>query len=69
MSTPPSLFSNADFKSSIVLIILGDVFQVPVGDLFAAAIWPGLTLVAAYIIFILIVSYVKKIPFSIRHLS
>ncbi len=45
---------------SIVLIILGDVFQVPVGDLFAAAIWPGLTLVAAYILFILIVSYFKK---------
>ncbi len=45
---------------SIVLIILGDVFQVPVGDLFAAAVWPGLALVAAYIIFILIVSYFKK---------
>ncbi|MFT4835375.1 MAG: tripartite ATP-independent transporter DctM subunit [Psychromonas sp.] len=45
---------------SIVLIILGDVFQVPVGDLFKAAIWPGLTLVAAYIIYILIVSYLKK---------
>ena len=45
---------------SIVLIILGDVFQVPVGDLFQAAIWPGLALVAAYILFILVVSYVKK---------
>ncbi|PKH01947.1 C4-dicarboxylate ABC transporter [Psychromonas sp. MB-3u-54] len=45
---------------SIVLIILGDVFQVPVGDLFKAAVWPGLTLVAAYIIYILIVSYLKK---------
>ncbi len=45
---------------SIVLIILGDVFQVPVGDLFQAAIWPGLSLVAIYILFILIVSYVKK---------
>ncbi|PHO09550.1 C4-dicarboxylate ABC transporter [Malaciobacter canalis] len=45
---------------SIVLIILGDVFQVPVGDLFKAAIWPGLTLVAAYILFILIVAFVKK---------
>jgi len=45
---------------SIVLIILGDVFQVPVGDLFKAAVWPGLTLVAAYIVYILIVSYVKK---------
>ena len=45
---------------SIVLIILGDVFQVPVGDLFQAAIGPGLALVAAYIAFILVVSFVKK---------
>ena len=45
---------------SIVLIILGDVFQVPVGDLFQAAIWPGLALVGAYILFILVVSFVKK---------
>jgi tripartite ATP-independent transporter DctM subunit len=45
---------------SIVLIILGDVFQVPVGDLFQAAIWPGLTLVGAYIIYILTVSYLYK---------
>ena len=29
---------------SIVLIILGDVFQVPVGDLFKAAIWTGFSL-------------------------
>lgn len=45
---------------SIVLIILGDVFQVPVGDLFASAIGPGLTLVAAYILYILVLSYVNK---------
>ncbi len=45
---------------SIVLIILGDVFQVPVGDLFQAAVWPGLSLVIAYIIYILIYSYIKK---------
>ena len=45
---------------SIVLIILGDVFQVPVGDLFHAAVGPGLTLVAAYIVYILIISHVKK---------
>ena len=45
---------------SIVLIILGDVFQVPVGDLFQAAIWPGLALVVGYILFILIVSFFKK---------
>lgn len=45
---------------SIVLIILGDVFQVPVGDLFAAAIIPGLTLVAIYIFYILMIAYLKK---------
>lgn len=45
---------------SIVLIILGDVFQVPVGDLFKAAVWPGLALVGAYILFILLVSFFKK---------
>jgi len=42
---------------SIVLIILGDVFQVPVGDLFKSAVWPGLMLVAAYILYILVVAY------------
>ncbi|NVJ53078.1 MAG: TRAP transporter large permease subunit [Campylobacteraceae bacterium] len=45
---------------SIVLIILGDVFQVPVGDLFSAAVGPGLALVVAYILFILVVSFLKK---------
>ena len=45
---------------SIVLIILGDVFQVPVGDLFLAAFWPGLSLVLCYVIYILIIAYFKK---------
>ena len=45
---------------SIVLILLGDVLGVPVGDLFQAAIWPGFVLVAAYIIYILI--YAKLNP-------
>ena len=45
---------------SIVLIILGDVFQVPVGDLFQAAVWPGMSLVIAYILYILIIAYFKK---------
>ena len=39
---------------SIVLIILGDVFQQPVGDLFQAAVAPGLILVACYIVYILV---------------
>ncbi len=38
---------------SIVLIILGDVFQQPVGDLFKAALLPGLILVGCYILYIL----------------
>jgi len=45
---------------SIVLIILGDVFQVPVGDLFKAAIWPGISLVVSYMIYILVVAYLHK---------
>jgi tripartite ATP-independent transporter DctM subunit len=44
---------------SIVLIILGDVFQEPVGDLFKAALWPGLSLVAFYVVYIVIVTLVK----------
>jgi tripartite ATP-independent transporter DctM subunit len=45
---------------SIILIILGDVFQEPVGDLFRAALWPGLSLVAFYIAYIVIITMVKK---------
>jgi len=45
---------------SIILIILGDVFQVPVGDLFMAAFWPGLSLVLFYVIYIAIITYFKK---------
>ncbi len=44
---------------SIVLIILGDVFNVPVGDLFKAALFPGLVLVAAYVAYILVVAYLN----------
>jgi len=45
---------------SIVLIVLADVFQLPVGDLFKAAVMPGLTLVGVYIVYILIVSFLDK---------
>ncbi|MCP4041848.1 MAG: TRAP transporter large permease subunit, partial [Gammaproteobacteria bacterium] len=45
---------------SIVLIILGDVFQQPVGDLFKAAFWPGLSLVAIYVVYILIVTGLNR---------
>ena len=45
---------------SIILIILGDVFQEPVGDLFKAAFWPGLSLVLFYVIYIVIITTIKK---------
>ena len=45
---------------SIVLIILGDVFQQPVGDLFKAAVLPGLILVGLYILYILVVAFINK---------
>ena len=45
---------------SIILIILGDVFQEPVGDLFKAALWPGLSLVVFYMAYIIIIALIKK---------
>ena len=45
---------------SIVLIILGDVLGVAVGDLFKAAVMPGLILVGSYILYVLIVSHYNK---------
>ncbi|GAB7220208.1 TRAP transporter large permease [Vibrio comitans] len=42
---------------SIVLILLGDVLGVPVGDLFKAALWPGLVLVIAYVLYIAIYAF------------
>lgn len=42
---------------SIVLIILGDVFQQPVGDLFKAAVGPGLMLVGCYLAYILLIGF------------
>jgi len=44
---------------SIILIILADVFKLPVGDLFQAAIIPSVFLVCAYIVYILVVSYLN----------
>lgn len=44
---------------SIVLILLGDVLGVPVGDLFQAAIWPGVVLVVAYVLYIAAFAYFK----------
>ncbi|TPE49203.1 TRAP transporter large permease subunit [Maribrevibacterium harenarium] len=44
---------------SIILIILGDVLGIPVGDLFHAALLPGFVLIGAYIVYILIVTWLN----------
>ena len=44
---------------SIILIILGDVLGLPVGDLFQAALIPGLVLVGLYVIYVLVFAYSK----------
>lgn len=44
---------------SIILIILGDVMGVPVGDLFRAAVIPGLLLVGLYTLYILTLGQIK----------
>lgn len=41
---------------SVVLILLGSVLNVTVGDLFAAALLPGMLLVGAYILYVLVIS-------------
>lgn len=45
---------------SIILIILGDVMSVSVGDLFMGALLPGLLLVGLYITYILIYAHLKE---------
>jgi len=45
---------------SIVLIVLGDQMHLSVGDLFKAAVVPGLLLIVLYVLYILIFSYFKK---------
>ncbi|MEL6710529.1 MAG: TRAP transporter large permease subunit [Pseudomonadota bacterium] len=42
---------------SIILIILGDVLGLPVGDLFQAALGPGLVLVGLYVIYVLLLAW------------
>jgi len=44
---------------SIILIVLGDVMSVSVGDLFKGAVLPGLTLVTLYILYILVRAYLN----------
>ena len=44
---------------SIVLVLIGDIVGVSVGDLFIGAVLPGLLLVGLFISYILIVSYLR----------
>lgn len=45
---------------SIILIILGDVLGIPVGDLFRAAVLPSIILVGCYIAYVLIYTHINK---------
>ena len=44
---------------SIVLVLIGDIVGVPVGDLFMGAVLPGLVLVGLYIFYILVICLIK----------
>jgi len=44
---------------SIILIILGDVMGVPVGDLFKAALIPGMLLIVLYVLYIAVLGKIK----------
>ena len=59
---------------SIILIILGDVLGLPVGDLFQAALIPGLVLVGVYVLYVLLFAYARPeaappIPFADESVS
>jgi len=44
---------------SIVLVLLGEIMNVSVGDLFLAAVIPGLILVGLYVFYILVIARIK----------
>ena len=44
---------------SVILILLGDIMGVPVGDLYIGAVVPGLVLVSLYIIYLVILSHLR----------
>ena len=59
---------------SIILIILGDVLGLPVGDLFQAALVPGLVLVGAYVAYVLVYAHARpeaapSVPIADERLS
>jgi len=43
---------------SVILVLLGDIVGVPVGDLFMGAVMPGMLLVGLYIIWIIIATFI-----------
>jgi tripartite ATP-independent transporter DctM subunit len=44
---------------SIVLVLLGDIMNVPIGDLFVGAVVPGLILVTLYMLYIFGIAHIK----------
>jgi tripartite ATP-independent transporter DctM subunit len=44
---------------SVILILLGDIMGVPVGDLYIGAVLPGLVLVGLYILSLAVISHVR----------
>ncbi len=44
---------------SIVLVLIGDIVGVPIGDLFMGAVVPGMVLVGLYILYILVASWLN----------
>jgi len=44
---------------SIVLVLIGDIVGVPVGDLFMGAVFPGLVLVGLYIAYIMTIAMIR----------
>jgi tripartite ATP-independent transporter DctM subunit len=44
---------------SVILVLLGDIMGVPVGDLYIGAVLPGFVLVALYIIYIVILGRIR----------
>jgi tripartite ATP-independent transporter DctM subunit len=44
---------------SVILILLGDIMGVPVGDLYIGAVVPGLVLVGLYVVYLVILSQVR----------
>ncbi|WP_341891687.1 TRAP transporter large permease subunit [Variovorax sp. YR752] len=44
---------------SLILILLSDIMQLSVGTLFAAAVGPGMLLAAVYIVFLLVLGWLK----------